>query len=47
MTSDNGISSKMEDALKFADYFDVSYQEFLDSKMETLKDSVDDIQILK
>ncbi|MGW9855819.1 hypothetical protein ACUXIR_000252 [Staphylococcus hominis] len=37
----------MEDALKFVDYFDVSYQEFLDSKMETLKDSVDDIQILK
>lgn len=40
-------SPKMEDAIRLADYFDVSYQEFLDSKMEELKESVDDIQILK
>ena len=38
---------KMEDALVLSKYFDVPHQEFLDSEMKKLKDSVDDVSINK
>lgn len=37
----------MKDALVLSKYFDVPYQEFLDSKMKKLKDSFDNVKINK
>lgn len=43
----NKKQPKMREALILADFFHVSYQEFLESYMDKLKESIDDVDIRK